>query len=197
MPTPVIIASGGANLASLRFALGRLGCNASVTEDPAVIEAASHVILPGVGAARDAMDRLAAAGLTEVIPRLRQPVLGICLGLQLLYSGSDEDDAECLGIVPGQARRFSASAGHPVPHMGWNHVRKVANTPLLEGLDDGGYAYFIHSYALPEGPRTCGVADYGGVFSAMVQHENFFATQFHPERSARFGAAVLSNFLGV
>ena len=197
MPAPVIIASGGANLASLRFALQRLGCDAPVTEDPGLIEAASHVILPGVGAARDAMERLRAAGLVDVIRRLKQPVLGICLGLQLLYTGSDEDDAECLGIIPGQARRFPQSASLPVPQMGWNAVRKVAETPLLEGIDGEGYAYFIHSYALPEGPRTCGVADYGGIFSAMVQHENFFATQFHPERSARFGAAVLSNFLRI
>ena len=196
MPTPVIIASGGANLASLRFALRRLGCDAPVTEDPGVIEPASHVILPGVGAARDAMDRLRAAGLVDVIRRLEQPVLGICLGMQLLYSGSDEDDAECLGIIPGQARRFPRSARLPVPQMGWNAVRKVADSPLLQGVEDGGYAYFIHSYALPRGSRTCGVADYGGIFSAMVQQDNFFATQFHPERSSRFGAAVLSNFLG-
>ena len=194
---PVIIASGGANLASLQFALRRLGCGAPVSEDPQLIEAASHVILPGVGAARDAMDRLRAAGLVDVIRRLQQPVLGICLGLQLLYTGSDEDDAECLGIIPGQARRFPRSSRLPVPQMGWNEVNKVADTPLLREVDDGGHAYFIHSYALPRGPYTCGVADYGGVFSAMVQQDNFFATQFHPERSARFGAAVLSNFLRI
>ena len=196
-PTPVIIASGGANLASLQFALRRLGCDAPVSEDPQLIAAASHVILPGVGAARNAMDRLRAAGLTDVIRGLQQPVLGICLGLQLLYAGSDEDGAECLGIISGQARRFSQSPRLPVPQMGWNEVRKVADTPLLDGVDDGDYAYFIHSYALPEGPHTCGVADYGGLFSAMVQQENFFATQFHPERSARFGAAILSNFLRI
>ena len=196
-PAPVIIASGGANLASLQFALRRLGCDAPVSEDPEVIEAASHVILPGVGAARDAMDRLRAAGLVDVIRRLQQPVLGICLGLQLLYTGSDEDDAECLGIIPGQARRFPQSSRLPVPQMGWNAVNKVAGTPLLRSVDDGGYAYFIHSYALPRDSYTCGVADYGGVFSAMVQQDNFFATQFHPERSARFGAAVLSNFLRI
>lgn len=194
---PVIIASGGANLASLQFALRRLGCDAPVTEDPELIEAASHVILPGVGAARDAMERLRAAGLVEIIRRLQQPVLGICLGLQLLYTGSDEDDAQCLGIIPGQARRFPRSSRLPVPQMGWNAVNKVADTPLLRGVDDGGYAYFIHSYALPRGAYTCGVADYGGGFSAMVQQDNFFATQFHPERSARFGAAVLSNFLRI
>ncbi len=196
-PTPVIIASGGANLASLRFALGRLGCDAPVTEDPGLIQNASHVMLPGVGAARDAMERLRAADLVDVIRGLRQPVLGICLGMQLLYTRSEEDDAECLGIIPGQARRFSRSARLPVPQMGWNAVHRVADTPLLAGLQDGGYAYFIHSYAVPQGAYTCGVADYGGPFSAMVQQDNFFATQFHPERSARFGAAILANFLKV
>lgn len=195
MPTPVIIASGGANLASLGFALRRLGCDAPITEEAALIEAASHVILPGVGAARDAMDRLRAAALVDVIRRLSRPVLGICLGLQLLHAGSDEDDAECLGILPGQARRFPQSARLRVPQMGWNAVREVAGSPLLRGLEGGGYAYFIHSYALPEGPYTCGVADYGGPFSAIVQRNNFFATQFHPERSARFGAALLANFI--
>lgn len=194
---PVIIASGGANLASLCFALERLGCDAPVSEDPEIIEAASHVILPGVGAARDAMERLDTAGLVDVIRRLEQPVLGICLGLQLLYTGSDEDDADCLGIIPGQARRFAQSTRLPVPQMGWNAVQKVSASPLLKGVDDGEYAYFIHSYALPLGPRTCAVADYGGTFSAVVQQDNFFATQFHPERSSRFGAAVLSNFLGL
>ena len=195
-PGPVIIASGGANLASLQFALRRLGHDAPVSEDPRLIAAATHVILPGVGAARDAMDRLRAAGLVDIIRQLEQPVLGICLGLQLLYTGSDEDDTGCLDIIHGQARRFPQSFSLPVPQMGWNAVRKIAESPLLRGVDDGGYAYFIHSYALPQSPCTCGVADYGGLFSAIVQQDNFFATQFHPERSARFGAAILANFLG-
>ncbi len=196
MPSPVIIASGGANLASLRFALHRLGCDVPVSEDPGTIAAASHVILPGVGAARDAMHRLRAAELVDVIRGLDQPVLGICLGLQLLYTGSDEGDAECLGVIPGHARRFPRSARLPVPQMGWNEVRQVAESPLLNGLANG-YAYFIHSYALPQSSYTCGVADYGGIFSAIVQQDNFFATQFHPERSSSFGAAILSNFLKI
>lgn len=195
--SPVIIASGGANLASLKFALERLGVEAPVTEDAARIEAASHVILPGVGAARDAMSRLEAAGLVDVIPRLEQPVLGICLGLQLLFSGSDEDDAECLGVIPGQAYRFPSSPDLPVPQMGWNSLTRVADSPLIEGVQDGEYAYFIHSYALAPGDYTCATADYGGSFSAAVQHGNFFATQFHPERSARLGAKILSNFLSL
>ena len=124
-------------------------------------------------------------------------MLGICLGMQLLYSGSEEDDAECLDIIPGHAQRFRQSPERPVPQMGWNSVCVVAESPLLQGVADGDYAYFIHSYALPEGPHTCATADYDGPFSAVVQQDNFFATQFHPERSARLGATILSNFLAL
>ena len=195
--SPVIIASGGANLASLQFALERLGVDVPVTEDAGRVKGASHVILPGVGAARDAMTRLESAGLVSVIRELEQPVLGICLGLQLLYSGSDEDDATCLDIISGQAYRFPASADLPVPQMGWNALRRVADSPLLDGVSDGEYAYFIHSYALPPGEYTRATCDYGGPFSAVVQQDNFFATQFHPERSSRVGAKILSNFLNL
>ncbi len=193
--SPVIIASGGANLASLQFALERLGVDAPVTEDPQRISSASHVILPGVGAARHAMTRLRSAGLVDVIRGLEQPVLGICLGMQLLYTGSDEDSADCLDVISGQAYRFHQSAELPVPQMGWNAIHPVTQSPLLEGIRDGGYAYFIHSYALPEGSYTCATSDYGGVFSAVVQQNNFFATQFHPERSSELGATLLANFL--
>ena len=195
--SPVIIASGGANLASLQFALRRLGVEAPVTEDAAQVTEASHVVLPGVGAARNAMTRLRSAGLVDVIRQLEQPVLGICLGLQLLFSGSDEDDAVCLDIISGHAYRFPQSADLPVPQMGWNALRRVADSPLLAGVADGDYAYFIHSYALAQGEYTCATSDYGGVFSAVVQQDNFFATQFHPERSARVGAKILSNFLNL
>jgi glutamine amidotransferase len=194
---PVIVPSGGANLASLGFALARLGVEAPVTEDPQCIRAASHVILPGVGAARDAMARLESAGLTKLLPELRQPVLGICLGMQLLFTDSEEDQAACLGIIDGHARKFSGSDGLPVPQMGWNRIRRFAGSPLLEDIDDGGYAYFIHSYALPIGPYTRAVGEYGEAFSAVVEHGNFFGTQFHPERSARLGARLLANFLGL
>lgn len=193
--SPVIIASGGANLASLQFALERIGFDAPLTEDPARLKAASHVILPGVGAARDAMTRLETAGLTDAIRELKKPVLGICLGLQLLLSGSDENDTTCLGIIAGRACRFSANADLPVPQMGWNALRRVADTPLLDGVRDDDYMYFIHSYALAPGKYTCATSDYGGPFSAVVQKDNFFATQFHPERSSKVGSKILSNFL--
>lgn len=191
-----IIDGGGANIASLRFALARLGVDGELTADPEVIRSASHVILPGVGAARAAMDRLRQKGLDTVIPLLRQPVLGICLGLQLLFDRSEEDDTECLGILGGVARRFTAEPGRPVPHMGWNRVVATRPNPLLAGVPDGSYFYFVHSYAADVVAATVGQADYGWPFSAAVESGNFLATQFHPERSGALGARVLANFLG-
>ena len=193
--SPVIIASGGANLASLQFALERIGVEAPLTEDPARLKAASHVILPGVGAAQDAMTRLESTGLTDAIRETKKPVLGICLGLQLLLSGSDENDTTCLDIISGRASRFPDCVDLPVPQMGWNALHRIADTPLLNGIRDGDYMYFIHSYALAPGKYTCATSDYGGPFSAIVQKDNFFATQFHPERSSQMGSKILSNFL--
>ncbi len=197
MASPVVIASGGANLASLCFALERLGYDAPVTEDADTIRSASHVILPGVGAARDAMVRLDRAGLTDVVRSLQQPVLGICLGMQLLFTGSDEDAAMCLGLIPGTARRFRDGPDAPVPHMGWNQLQIATESPLLAGIDDGAWAYFIHSYALPIGRYTCAETTYEHTFSSAVQHENFYGTQFHPERSANIGRRILANFLNL
>jgi glutamine amidotransferase len=193
----VIIGSTGANLASLKFALQRLGADVPVTEDEARIRAASHVILPGVGAAASAMARLRAAGLADVVPELTQPVLGICLGMQLLFAGSDEEETPCLGVIDARVRRLEPSSDLPVPHMGWNQLEPAGASPLLEGVDAGAYAYFVHSYAVPEGDYTRAVADYGGRFSAVVEHKNFFGTQFHPERSAKTGARILNNFLNI
>jgi glutamine amidotransferase len=193
----VIIASGGANIASLQFALQRLGTRAEVSADPQRIRAATHVILPGVGAADDAMKRLRQRNLEEVIPALEQPVLGICLGMQLLYQSSDEGQAGCLGIIPGAALRLTAAAGRPVPHMGWNTVQVLRPNPLLEGLKHGDYAYFVHSYALSLSEATIASTEYGTAFSACVQWRNFFGAQFHPERSAAVGARLLRNFLDI
>jgi glutamine amidotransferase len=192
-----IIATGGANLASLGFALQRLEANAVVTEDPERVRAAGHVILPGVGAARDAMERLSAKGLDRVVTRLTQPVLGICLGMQLLFAHSEEDCTDCLGVIGGTARRFPQSPHLPVPQMGWNQLHVIRPTPLLRGVAEGSFAYFIHSYAVAELPATCAVAEYGTQFSAVVAQGNFFGTQFHPERSSKLGAQVLANFLAL
>jgi glutamine amidotransferase len=193
----VVIENGGGNVASVRFALERLGVEAELTHDAARIRRATHVILPGVGAARDAMQRLGAAGLVDVIPTLSQPVLGICLGMQLLFEASAEGETRCLGILPGRAERFADAPDRPVPHMGWNELERVAESPLLDGIGDGEYAYFVHSYALPVGEHTVATCTYGAPFSAVVRHGNFHGAQFHPERSSRTGARLLANFLAI
>ena len=191
----VVVANGGANIASLRFALERLGAQGELSADPARIRAASHVILPGVGAAADAMARLERSALDRVLPGLTQPVLGICLGMQLLHEASEEGGARCLGIIPGVARRFAEAPGRPVPHMGWNTLEVRRDCPLLEGLTDADHAYFVHSYALEVGEATVASCRYGAPFSACVAWRNFYGAQFHPERSAGTGARLLENFL--
>jgi len=190
-----IIDGGGANIASLTFALERLGVKAVLTTDADVIRNAERVILPGVGAAADAMERLRAAALCEVIAELTQPVLGICLGMQLLFEASEEDDAQCLGIIPGKAGKFTPAPDMPVPHMGWNRVSQVRESGILDGIPDGAHFYFVHSFALPVSDATVGKTDYGVEFSAVVEHNNFVAAQFHPERSGEWGAKLIENFL--
>ncbi len=193
----VVIENGGANTASLRHALERLAVASDLSSDAAAIRAASHVILPGVGAASDAMSRLRARGLDDLIPRLTQPVLGICLGMQLLYESSEEGATPCLGVIRGTARRLVALPGRPVPHMGWNQLTPTASAPLLEGIESGAHAYFVHSYALPVGTETIASTRYGDELSAVIARDNFFGTQFHPERSAHTGARLLENFLAL
>jgi len=191
----VIIESGGANIASLQYALARQGIASHVSADLERIRAASHVILPGVGAAADAMMRLRRRGLDTAIPSLRQPVLGICLGMQLLFESSEEGQASCLGVIPGRAALLATAPGLPVPHMGWNTVAPLRPHPLLAGLQGGDYAYFVHSYALALSEATIASTEYGSAFSACVQWRNFYGAQFHPERSASVGARLLRNFL--
>ncbi|RYG75571.1 imidazole glycerol phosphate synthase subunit HisH [bacterium] len=194
-----IIDSGGANLASLGFALDRLGARSVVTTDESVIRSAPRVLLPGVGAAADAMVRLDEAGLTGVIPTLTQPVLGICLGMQLLFDASTESGdgraTRCLGIVPGTVDKLPASIQTPVPHMGWNQRDTRIDDPLFDGLDDAAYFYFVHSYAAPVGPATIATTRYGQEFTVALRERNFRGVQFHPERSARSGSRLLENFL--
>ncbi|MDP9088964.1 MAG: imidazole glycerol phosphate synthase subunit HisH [Pseudomonadota bacterium] len=192
-----IIANVGANIASLRFALERLGANSQVSADPGHIRSATHVILPGVGAAADAMRRLRQMNLHTLIPSLTQPVLGICLGMQLMFEASEEGQTECLGIIPGRADRFEADVGRPVPHMGWNTLTIERSSAVLQGLAQNDYAYFVHSYALKPSDATVASSDYGKPFSACVQWRNFYGVQFHPERSAKVGARLLQNFLGL
>ena len=193
----VIVDNGGANIASLQFALQRLQVDSEVCADADRILTASHVILPGVGAAADGMARLRASGLDRLLPTLEQPVLGICLGMQLLFESSDEGGSRCLGIIPGRARRFVDAPGRPVPHMGWNTLEVVRESALLAGIGPADYAYFVHSYALPSSPATVASTRYGDAFAACVEWRNFYGVQFHPERSSTVGARVLGNFVGI
>jgi glutamine amidotransferase len=190
-----IVDSGGANIASLLFAFERLGVAAELTTDSGTIRAAGHVLLPGVGAARDAMQRLVAANLVDVIRGLEQPVLGICLGMQLLCDASEEDDVECLGIVPGVARRLDVADNCAVPNMGWCATEIRQAHPVLSGIADNSWFYYLHSYAVPVGTHTLAVACHSSEFSSVIGKDNFVAAQFHPERSSVAGAQLLRNFL--
>jgi glutamine amidotransferase len=190
-----IIDSGGANIASLELAMERLGVPAELTTDPQKLRAASHVILPGVGAAADCMGRLQKAGLVDTIRELKQPVLGICVGMQLLFDSSEEGDVQCLGLLPGRVRRLPHRDHLPVPHMGWNQLEFDVKTPLLNDIRPGDYVYFVHSYAAPVSDLTLATTEYGDPFAAVVQRGNVYGAQFHPERSARIGAQLLRNFV--
>lgn len=191
----VLVDAGGTNIGSVRYALQRLGVDAELTSDAAVIRAADKVILPGVGAAGPGMARLHELNLVDVMRGLTQPVLGVCLGMQLLCETSEEGNTQCLGVIPAAVRRFAELPGLRVPHMGWN--RLVARKPhaLLTGLGDDDSAYFVHSYAVPVGDYSVATTDFGGDFSAVVARNNFHGMQFHPERSAAVGARLLGNFL--
>lgn len=189
-----VVNSGGANIASVLHALGRLGVDPRFTHDATEIRAADRVILPGVGAAGRAMEVLDQHGLTEVIRELRQPVLGICLGMQLLFESSEEDDSRLLGLIPGRLRRLEERPGLRVPHMGWNAITNQAPDQLTELLD-GKWFYFVHSYAAPVSEWTLSTSTHGSEFSAIVRKGNFYGAQFHPERSAKAGAALLGGFL--
>ena len=194
-----IIDSGGANIASVRFALERLGVDSLLTVDPAVISAAERVILPGVGAAPVAMAQLARAGLVECIGSLTQPVLGICLGMQLLFERSEEGDTPLLGLVGGTCGAFNPGMGLTVPHMGWNRLvpQGEERHPLLTEVEDGAHVYFVHSYAAPVSADTVASCSYGVDFPALVARGNFMGAQFHPERSGPVGARILGNFLAL
>ncbi|MEO8062239.1 MAG: imidazole glycerol phosphate synthase subunit HisH [Pseudomonadota bacterium] len=195
MSAAVIIDNGGANIASLRAALSRLGTDSVVTTDHGVIQRAPRVFLPGVGSAQDSMRRLRIAGLDRLIPTLKQPLLGICLGMQILFDRSEEGGAQALGVIPGSVDKLHSAPGLPVPHMGWNQLAQMKDDPLLNGVSALDYVYFVHSYAAPAGPFTVASTEYGSNFTAVARRENFCGTQFHPERSGVVGARILANFL--
>ncbi len=191
----VLVDAGGTNIGSVRYAFQRLGVDAVMTNDVDQIRAASHVILPGVGAAKPGMQRLRERGLVDVIRVLKQPVLGVCLGMQLLFEHSEEDDTDCLGIIPGLVTKLSLRPGLRVPHMGWNRLCVERDDALISPLDANSRAYFVHSYAAPVSEHSIASVEHGERFSAMVRKDNFCGMQFHPERSSACGARLLQEFL--
>ena len=190
--TLAIVEVGCGNIGSIAIAFERFGLSPLVTSDPEALAAADRVILPGVGAAGYAMEQIRARGLVEPLRALAQPVLGICLGMQLLFERSDEEDTECLGIVAGEVRRLAPAPGRPVPHMGWSRLA-VADPGI--GLADGDYVYFAHSFACDAVRETVASADYGRPVPAVIRKANWWGAQFHPERSGAAGTRFLEAFL--
>lgn len=189
-----VVDSGGANITSVLHALRRLGAEPVFSHDVNIIRGADRVILPGVGAAGNAMDVLNRHGLVDVLRGLEQPVLGICLGMQLLFASSEEDNADMLGIIPSRLKRLEGHGGLRVPHMGWNTIQPGVEDDLLSGIGDKWF-YFVHSFAAPVGNWTLATGFHGEPFSAVVRQGNFYGAQFHPERSAAAGASLLENFM--
>ena len=197
----VIIDTGCANLSSVRFAFERLNANVLVSANFDVIRSAARVVLPGVGTAGAAMDALKQKHLIELIKSLTQPVMGVCLGMQMLASlsnehgGRSDQNITCLGLVPTDIGDLD-SKGLPLPHMGWNQI-EVSDHPLFVGIENGSYVYFVHSYRAPISEYTLASSTYGESFSAAIGKGNFFGVQFHPEKSAKVGAQILQNFLNM
>lgn len=194
----VIVDTGVANLASVIFAFERLGIKPVVSSEPSVIAAAKRVIIPGVGAAPLAMENIERRGLKSALQELTQPVMGICLGMQLIFETLDEGGTgtKGLGLIPGVVSRLHTGE-LPSPHMGWNTLHPIKADPILEGITEDDHAYFVHSYAAEIGDATLAYSSYGQHFSAIVRHKNVWGCQFHPERSSHVGARILSNFLKV
>ncbi len=207
----VIIESGGANFLSVSTAFERLGVSYQLSNDLKLIQSADAVILPGVGSAGFSMNKLNNDGLIPVIKNLKQPVLGICLGMQLLYEFSEEDNVECLGIIPGKVIKFSNTNNLIVPHMGWNNLNAVTDDLILNGIhvdtlksqiidrdkleSQGNDVYFVHSYYAPVTNTTIASTEYGVNFTAITKHNNFYGMQFHPEKSGKIGSQLLENFI--
>ncbi|GAB3583731.1 imidazole glycerol phosphate synthase subunit HisH [Hymenobacter daeguensis] len=186
----------GGNVQSVLFALERLGARAVLTADPDTLRAADKILFPGEGEASSAMAALRAAGLDAVLPTLKQPFLGICLGMQLLGEHSEENDTPMLGLLPFRVQRFVPDVLHKVPHMGWNNLQALQG-PLFAGLNEADHVYFVHSYYAPVGDYTTAQAAHPAPFSAAVQHGNFHGVQFHTEKSGAVGTRILANFLAL
>jgi glutamine amidotransferase len=190
-----VVRLGVGNTASMMFALERLGADARLTDDVREIAEAERLIVPGVGAAAHAMDRVRALGLTDILATFERPLLGVCLGQQILFERSEEGEAQCLGRIEGEVFHLPSAPDRPVPHMGWNQIARERDDPLLEGVDDGAFVYFVHGYACPVNEASLAVTDYGRRFASVVRKGQVWGCQFHPERSSAPGARILKNFL--
>lgn len=195
MSTVALIDAGGANLGSVRYALERLGVTPRIVRDARELGAPERVILPGVGAAGPAMRLLRDRGLDTALRALRAPLLGICLGMQLLFERSEEGEVDCLGLLPGQVQRMQPGPGLRVPHMGWNRLQPLRTDPLLDGIPADAHAYFVHGYAVPVTDDCVAASGHGARFAAVVRRGRLCGAQFHPERSSAVGARLLRNFL--
>ncbi len=189
-----IIKYNAGNVHSVASALRRLDIEPVITDDTNVLMSADKIIFPGVGEASTAMNYLREKKLDRLIPTLEQPFLGICLGLQLMFESSEENDTTCLGIFQGKVKKFNEDL--KIPHMGWNDFVEV-KSPLFQGISDDEYVYFVHSYYAPVTENSIAITDYGVKFSAAMARDNFFATQFHPEKSGKVGAKILENFVKI
>lgn len=190
----VIIDYGAGNVRSVEFALERLGYNAICSNDAAVIESADKVIFPGVGEASSAMEEIKRQGLEKVIPNLKQPVLGICLGMQLMCRFSEENNADCLNIFPVDVLKFEEKL--KVPQIGWNVINNLESN-LFAGIPENAYVYYVHSYYIPKNENAIALTDYGIQYAGAIQKDNFYACQFHPEKSSDIGAQILKNFIAL
>ena len=191
-----IIDYGAGNIFSVQSALRRLGVEPVLTANKEELLSADKVILPGVGEAAYAMEQLRKRGLVEFIPTLKQPLLGICLGMQLLCNHTDEGNVDCLGIIPTNVKRFPTDKGVKIPHVGWNTINRVSS-PIMEGVADASYLYFVHSYYAEMCEWSIAECDYALPFAAALRKDNFYGCQFHPEKSAEVGAKILENFLRI
>ena len=190
----VIIDYGAGNVKSVQFALERLGYEAVCTNNAEEIKSADKVIFPGVGEAQSAMKEIVKFGLEKVIPNLKQPVLGICLGMQLMCDYSEENETECLGIFPVRVEKFEVD--YKVPHIGWNQITGL-QSDLFNRVAENSYMYYVHSYYVPESEYTIASTDYGISYAGAIKRDNFYACQFHPEKSGELGEQILKNFIKI